>query len=219
MSMVYVQFTLDHPIFKETLDRVPDTEIQWVRNVTTDGRTEILVWVDTDSFDAFEAAAAADPTIEQLVTSIGVDGMYLCQVTLAEAGREADLYSILVESGSIVQEATVTAEGWQCHFGFSGNTALTEFFEACRTRDLGYDIHRIYEPSDGQALEEGLSVQQREALLTAQDIGYFEIPREASLERLGDSLGISDTAASERVRRGMKNLIDQSLADGDGTTK
>ncbi|WP_227377759.1 helix-turn-helix domain-containing protein [Haladaptatus halobius] len=57
----------------------------------------------------------------------------------------------------------------------------------------------------------GLTDTQRETLLSAVDYGYFEIPRESSLAELATQLGISQNAASERIRCGVKQLVTETL--------
>ncbi|WP_309138889.1 helix-turn-helix domain-containing protein [Haloterrigena gelatinilytica] len=41
--------------------------------------------------------------------------------------------------------------------------------------------------------------------------GYFEDPRDSSVEDLADALGVSSSAVSGRLRRGLKALIENSL--------
>lgn len=212
MSMTYVRFRLDHPIFRETLRAVPDTELQWVRNVPRESGSKLLVWVDTDDIDAFRDAVAADETIDEIVRTVDVAGRYLCDVELSEAGSDVDLYTVLLDTGSVVQKATVTADGWDCHFGFADQRALSSFFEAAHDFGIEYRIDRVYEPRDGNVLEDELTDAQRKALRTAMAIGYFDVPRENGLQELGSELGISDSAASERLRRGIRSLIPTAIA-------
>lgn len=207
MSMVYVRFRLDHPIFRETMRQVPEATLQWVRNVPTPDGSELLFWATVDDIDAFRQAVAADPTVEELSRAIPVDDRYLCQVELTESGTDTDLYPILLDTGSVVRDATVTADGWDCHFGFADATALSRFFETARERGIDYEIDRVYEPRRSEETDTGLTDAQREALVTALELGYFEVPRANGLETVGEELDISDTAVSERIRRGTRSLI------------
>jgi hypothetical protein len=59
---------------------------------------------------------------------------------------------------------------------------------------------------------ESLSEQQYEALRTAFEAGYFAIPREITLQELAARLGISDTAASHRLRRGLQTVLGAEIA-------
>jgi predicted DNA binding protein len=56
-----------------------------------------------------------------------------------------------------------------------------------------------------------LTDEQREVLQVAHDLGYFDVPRSATLADVAAELGISSQAASERLRRGHRQLIAQHL--------
>lgn len=210
MSMIFVEFWLDHPILHETVQAVPGITVEWERNVPTEDGAELLVWIDGAGRSAIEDAMASDPTIERVVDVVDVNDRWLYTLELADAGMETDLYPILLETGSLVRQALVTTDGWDCKFGFAGNAALSRFFDTCRAEDIGFEIKRIYEPreqSDGSVLT-GL---QRDALDTAMETGYFDIPRSGDLQEVGHRLGISDSAASERIRRGLQTLIRREI--------
>lgn len=57
-----------------------------------------------------------------------------------------------------------------------------------------------------------LTGRQEEALRCADRLGYFSVPRKASLATLAGALGISRSAAAELLRRGLHVLI-QALDD------
>lgn len=48
---------------------------------------------------------------------------------------------------------------------------------------------------------ESLTDSQWETLMTAYRMGYFEVPRNASLEDVADELGVTHQSTSERMRR------------------
>mgnify|MGYP000194580549 CR=1 FL=1 len=60
---------------------------------------------------------------------------------------------------------------------------------------------------DLDAVLPDLSPRQREALVTAFDAGYYEIPREATTEDLGEALGVDRRTAEEHLRRAENKLL------------
>jgi Predicted DNA binding protein len=58
-----------------------------------------------------------------------------------------------------------------------------------------------------------LTDTQREALVLAYERGYFNSPRESSLEAIGEELGITQQSLSSRLRRGHRRLIENTLID------
>jgi predicted DNA binding protein len=45
--------------------------------------------------------------------------------------------------------------------------------------------------------------------------GHFPVPRETSLADLGEEIGVSDTAVSERLRRGIATLLSTTIEKPD----
>jgi predicted DNA binding protein len=60
---------------------------------------------------------------------------------------------------------------------------------------------------DLDAVLPDLSPRQREALVTAFEAGYYEIPREATTEDLGEALGVDRRTAEEHLRRAENKLL------------
>jgi hypothetical protein len=192
-------------------------ELEWIRNVDADGDSQLLFWAYEGDFQAFDAAIRDDPTVA-LEASIDVGERQLYRVTLEERGEATDLYSILVDTGSVAQRSTVTKEGWQCHFGFADRAALDRFFDACREYDIEFEIHQLYGAEDPHETSVDLTETQKDTLVAAVESGYFEVPRQCNLTSLGEQLGVSDTAVSTRLRRALKTLIQQTVSTGrEGT--
>ncbi|MEF8757277.1 MAG: helix-turn-helix domain-containing protein [Halobacteriales archaeon] len=191
-------------------------KVEWVRNVAPEGDTEMLFFAEGGDFDAFETALEADPTVS-LVDATEMGDQRIYRVGLVDPGGKTatGLYSILTETASLILSATATHEGWCCHFGFPDRSALNRFFEACRDRDIGFEILRMTEERDAEDAPLGLTDPQREALVAAVDCGFFDVPRQCTLEDLGDHLDISDTATSMRLRRGTKTLVERTVHPDD----
>ena len=64
----------------------------------------------------------------------------------------------------------------------------------------------------------GLTDEQREALIEAFELGYYNIPRDVTAEELADHLGISHQALSERFRRAYRQLIETELVVSEENT-
>ena len=55
----------------------------------------------------------------------------------------------------------------------------------------------------------------QEDLVRAFEAGYFKVPKDTQLTELADAQGVSHQAMSERIRRGVHRLIEQTLIIGD----
>jgi predicted DNA binding protein len=60
-----------------------------------------------------------------------------------------------------------------------------------------------------------LTPPQEELVVAAYENGYFAQPREASLRELAESLDISPSAASGRLRRAIESLVAETVVDGE----
>ena len=56
-----------------------------------------------------------------------------------------------------------------------------------------------------------LPPEQREALVTAMELGYFDVPRKAGLGDLGAALGVPPDIAAVRLRQAMKTHLANTL--------
>lgn len=210
--MIIVEYTLNHPILRDTLEQVPDMELTWERSDPLEDRIRVLLWADGSNFDAFEDALKTDRTVSTPLQVIEVGDRRLYQLELIGEGRQTSIYPILIEEGGVIQDLVATHDGWEFRVAFPNKSSFQRFYDFCREHQITMNVDRIYEQqSDLIDSIPGLTDTQRETLLTAIDYGYFEIPRENSLAELAAQLGISQNAASERIRRGVKQLITETL--------
>lgn len=113
-------------------------------------------------------------------------------------------------------EAVTYEEGWYFRVRFPNHDLPGQFYDFCTDRDISVHVDRVYAladaPANGRSFD--LSQEQREALVIAVREGYFEVPRRTDLSAIGSQLGISQQAASNRVRRGANKVIGASLLKG-----
>ena len=77
----------------------------------------------------------------------------------------------------------------------------------------------MYNPTDPEAGPwYGLSEPQREALMLAVRMGYYDIPRGCTTEDLANELGISDQAVTERLRRAIGTFGRHTLLTPEAET-
>ncbi|WP_435157189.1 helix-turn-helix domain-containing protein [Haladaptatus sp. DFWS20] len=216
--MIIVEFRLEYPILRAALRRAPGMTVTWEQSDRTkDGRHQLLFWTEGGDFEAFEDALEEDPTVTAPSRTIDLGDQRLYQTKLNEEAQRTSIYPILVDEASILQHVTATHNGWEFRAAFPDRAAFGRFRDFCRDHDTRFSIHRFYEErGHPETPRFGLTGVQRETLITAFECGYLEIPRESSLADLSDQFNISETAASERFRRGVKSLIEYTVySDGE----
>ncbi len=122
------------------------------------------------------------------------------------------LFQCILDHGGQISSATGASEGWDFEIRFSHREALSQCRTCCEDAHISLEIIRVYNPTDpGVGPWYGLSEPQREALLLAVRMGYYDIPRGCTTEELADELGISDQAVTERLRRAIGAFVRHAL--------
>ena len=166
----------------------------WVRGVET-----------TDIEDAFEPHVGVSDI--RLVDNI--EGEYLMRAEWERA--YFGILSALAKANVVVLSGIGAKTEWRFEVRGENQAAIAEFREFCQERDIPITITAVHAmlPIKGEGYQ--LTDTQREALVLAYERGYFNTPRETTLEEIADELGITQQALSSRLRRGNRRLIAATL--------
>lgn len=211
--MIIADFTLDHPILRETLAQCPDIELTWEQTYSNpDGSRQLVAWLSVDDFDALDAVLRDDPSVANPTVVTELRGRRLYRLDLADRSLETTIMPVLAEVGAVHERLTASGAGWHNRVRFPNRDGFERLHRFCHDHGIDFTLNRLYERSerfDEGALE--LTRIQRETLVAAAESGYLEIPRACTLEELADRLGVSQSAASERFRRSVARLIDGTV--------
>lgn len=214
--MIIAEYTLDHIILQETLRQAPSTTVTWEESHTgPNGQRQFIAWVDTDDFGAFDHGIESDPSVTNPMVHTAIGNRRLYRFDLTENAEETDIMPLLMEVGGVHRRLVATSDGWLNRTQFPDRDAFERIHQFCRDQDIPFTFHRIWEEHDRYVSHSPrLTEAQQEVLTAAVESGYLDIPRQCSLADLGATIGISQSAASERFRRGTKNLIQDVLLNG-----
>ena len=107
--------------------------------------------------------------------------------------------------------AVVVEDGWTVQAVVADRSSLYEMRDTFESVGAGFDLHRLTEAGEYSTGPSNLTTAQFNALVEAYEMGYFEVPREASARDVADSLGISPSSFSERLRRAESSLLEFHL--------
>lgn len=125
---------------------------------------------------------------------------------------EDTFFQGLIETNANPLEARGVADTWTFELRFQSHDNLSSFQTHCTKHDIPIDVRRLYNPTKpGAGPWFGLSSVQRMALARAVATGYYSIPREISTNELAVEFGVTDQAVTERLRRGIQNLVTSTL--------
>lgn len=184
----------------------PDVEVGLERVVPISSSVIPLIWVSGVDPEAFERELRTDPLVHdvRLLTKAGERALY----RIDWDGSVDGLVQPMVENDADLLRGEGSPDTWEFRVQFPDRDQLVAFREDCLEHGVRIDLLRVYNP--GLPTESGrLTDAQVDALVAAYENGYWQVPRETNLARLGEMMGISDTAVSQRLRRGTNTLVEE----------
>lgn len=168
-------------------------------------------WVKSPDVDAIETALRESPLVTDVRVLDQVGDETLFRVAWSE---ELDgVVDAIRDSDSAILEGEGHGDHWSFRLRFPGNDELSGFYRSVTQKGISIDLEGVHNPID-QSGPPGLQLtpEQHEALAMAHERGYFSVPREITLVDLSEELGISDSAVSQRIRRGLSKVLSAGLA-------
>ncbi len=188
------------------------SEARLARLVPLDETIALYLWVCDDEVDTLVESLRDDTDIVSVVEADRIGGEAL--VRIEEASDFDGLLAAIVRSQSAVLHAVGATDQWTFQLRFTGQRQLAAFYQRCARRDIDLSLQRVYNPGlpGNPNFEFHLTTLQRETLLAALDAGYFSVPRRTNLVELAAEMDVSDTAISQRLRRGMSTLVEATIS-------
>lgn len=171
-----------------------------------------LFTVQTDDFAGFETALDRDHTINSFerISDLGTEAIYRF-----EYKPEAMVFSKAISDVDGVSiNWTNRDTTWVVRVWLPDREALSSLCEYATDNDITFSLEQVRDHA-GIAGEPDLTQSQRETLLLALEMGYFEEPRAVKLEEVAAELDISQPAAGGRIRRGIRRLLVSTVADDE----
>jgi len=213
--VISVQVYAEHPSLAlvPTIREVPDVQMTVLPDAATDPQHEIqFITIDAPDFGAVESALAADPTVDSYSRVMKQDDRWTYAIEYTDEAKTVS--PAITRATGLVVEATNEARGWRLTLKLQDREELYELRDGVEEQGIEFEVLGIEElESTREEPDFGLTEPQREALVAAFVNGYYDEPREISLEKLAESLDISPTAVSGRLRRGSARLIDEFLIE------
>lgn len=195
------------------LDEYPAIAIELERLVPLREGIIPLFWVEGATPEEIETTMREDPMTLNVAHLTEMGGRHLFEVTWSPDINA--LVRPLIDSGADVLRAEGTANQWEFRLQFEDRNQLATFRTQCTANDVQFELDALYNPSlpAEQGDERALTDGQYDLIATAFDNGYFEVPRGIELGEVADRIGISSNAASQRMRRGLSTIVEQTLRE------
>lgn len=195
-----------------TISDSSEASIRLDRVVPLEGTCIPYLWASDEAVAALEGNLQDEADIESFRIVDSRDGESLIRVEWAE---ELDgLLQVMDSNGATILEGSGQGNAWRLQVRFDDHDCLSEFFQRCSDHGVDLELEALYDPGEHGPLqvEPRLSETQRETLELALSEGYFDVPRRINLGELAERLDVSDSAVSQRLRRGVQAvLLDMGL--------
>jgi predicted DNA binding protein len=198
----------------ELLTELPDIRIQLERVIPAGDRTVPLIWIHTDDPEPVEKHLREHRLIDTITLLDSFEDRALYRIEWTE--EPDSIFEAMESQRADLLDAVGVGESWRFELRFQSHEALSKFHAHCKGVGLPLTVGRIYRPSESESVSRyGLTDVQYDTLVKALEEGYFNIPREIGSKELGTQLGISDQAVTERIRRGITNILTHILLTSD----
>lgn len=198
-------FPLGH-VFEE----FPDVTVEIEQVVPTNHAVLPYFWVRNEPVENVREALEerGERFSYALVDDLGDQGLFR-----AEWDSEAEgVLTGIIESELTLLSATGTEDEWAFEFRAEDTDRIAEFQQYCAGHDIAIELARLHSIGSGDVGGQySLTSDQREAVLLAYESGYYESPPETNLGELAEELGINRSSFSDRLRRGVRNLVEDTL--------
>lgn len=225
MSII-VEFQIGTELFKlgDYVARHEGLTAELERVVPAEDYVIPYVWVTgpPETLDAFTATLEQTETISSVTT--------LDRLDINDSDNKQQLYRIewvleelnvmkgLIDAEGIIMEGESIDTAWAFRIRFPDHGHVAQFYQYLTDNDItAFSIGSVQELQirSGTGLQYDLTADQQEALALAAERGYFDTPREVTLGELGEELGISEQAVSQRIRRANKKIVHSALTHPD----
>jgi len=208
---VIVKFHLETGFLRQATGSIPGDAVSIQRVTCTEDGSRAVIWVGDVDRDTVDAALEADGSVDRTVyLGPEADGHWYAVETADIAVRAVE--RALLDADGMLVRADLVEGRWIVQSRFPDRSALLTFREALLEDGFDVEVQQMSESDDEVATQFGVTDPQREVLLLALERGYYTVPRDASLSDLAGQLDISSQAASERLRRGTRTLVANTLA-------
>jgi hypothetical protein len=206
MSVV-ARFKLPAHTFElgRALDFEEVTELRLEAVVPTGEESIPYLWISGGDPDRIADELGTSPLVARATVDHTSDKGALIRVSWT---RCPELVDLINQHDGIILEAAYLGSVWSFRLRFPDRPDVSQFHGDCRRLELPVALvelhHSAAAVTDGGY---GLTAEQREALVLAIEGDYFDVPRGTTLRGIAADLGVSDSAASQRIRRGLRNLL------------
>ena len=214
--IVEIEIPVDSFPLGELIQQYPEVRIELEQLVPSGDNLLPFFWIRNVNVDELTEAEMQEPELESLIVLDDTGEALLCRTVWNRT--QPGLHNILVNEQMTLLQATGSSDGWYFQFRFTHPAAASQLREELSANEIPFEVMRVYSVREMRERQYDLTSEQREALVTTHQAGFFETPRRATLAEIAQTLDISPQALSTRYRRGLDSLLDTILYEPADTS-
>ena len=205
-SIADIEIPADGTGLGELFEAIPSLTCEMERVIASQGHG---LWLAGDSQSQLEDGLESASAISDYTLISEEDDRWLYDIEFDP--ETLDVFALVLEKGGTVLSASASNGTWLLSIRFTDRESVSSLYDQLVEEDVTPTIVRLFDMTEDSHSQCGLTTRQYETLVAAIDHGYFEIPREVSMQELSEELDISHQALSERLRRAYRALVTSEL--------
>jgi hypothetical protein len=181
-------------------------------NISPRGRPTVLFEVDGD-VDPVRTELDGSNGLQTVETAPVTDGKFnlLGTLDLSTIPLLQDVFGALTQEGLVVAKPVIYRDG-QVHVRIVGSSSTLQTAISKLSSNMEFEITTIgeFDRSRDTPLSM-LSERQREVLVTAFNLGYYEHPRETTHGDIADRLRCAPNTISDHLQKAEKKIMTEAL--------
>lgn len=196
----------DGPWIADVSREFPDAGFRVLAAVPGESAGFALVRVTARDADAVLSAMEGHDALTAVSVMAREDG-----VVTARVETDAPLLLLAAKRSGLPIEMPLDIEDGVAEVEVTGeHERVAEMGRRLREVGLEFEVERVRQRVNPARL---LTDRQRELLLAAVDLGYYDVPRRATLTEVADHVGIAKSTCSETLQRVQRTVIREFVDD------
>ncbi|MWG33205.1 helix-turn-helix domain-containing protein [Halomarina oriensis] len=178
------------------------------RTVQCDSPLSLWVWTN-DTGDYLDRVHERTTVTLDVVDH--VDGGVLCTVARDPEASGPSLFDLFADAGMTILAGGGDDERWSFEVRAENRGDVDRFQRTATDHGIDVTVEGVQRLSGPATIQSALTDCQRQTLVAAYEGGYYDTPRRATLADFGEQFDITPRAVSQRLRRGVGNLVEATL--------
>ncbi|WP_233563362.1 helix-turn-helix domain-containing protein [Haloarcula sp. Atlit-7R] len=160
--------------------------------------------------EAYESALSTVESMESYDITPVRDEAFYAFVRGRETDQSRQFYTAFEQPTLMVVPPVAYRPNGTVLFDVVGEPAVLEDVRSELPNGITVNVRKVgeYDASPG-TFETDLTARQREALATAREAGYYDVPRNGSVEDVAEELGCAPSTASNHLRKAEAQLVER----------